>query len=331
LIARRGFRRHEPGFLTQAFIGEWTQDSGWGLPDDSHTLVETYEEGWAWSVPLSKTVRQVGVAVDAARSRARRGPTLHSSYRAEIGRTRQINALVTGATLARAWACDASLYSAHAYAGPQFLLVGDAASTIDPLSSFGIKKALASAWIGAIVVHTSLTHPDRRTLALDFFANRERQVYAADLRRSRAFADEAFARHSHPFWAQRTGSAVAAADTEIDEDALFRTPTVQAAFRWLKDSPALDLALSDDIETRQCALIRDREIVSDTALSLPEAPDGIRFLAGVDLLRLAEMACHHHQVPDLFEAYCRVHGAVHLPSFLGSLSVLLARGVLGPR
>ena len=330
VVARRGYRRYEPGFLTQAFIGEWQRDGGWDLPDDSHTLVETYADGWAWSVPLSPTVRQFGIAVDGAATKARRGPSLHASYRSEIGKTQQLDALTAGATLGRVWACDASLYSSHSYAGPRFLLVGDAASTIDPLSSFGIKKALASAWVGAIAVHTSLTHPDRQAMALDFFAHRERQVYSANLRRSWAFAHEAYARHSHPFWAERAGAGVADEDA-IDEDVVFRAPDVQAAFRQLKESPALDLALSATREVKPCAVIRGRQIVRDDALSLPEAPEGVRFLAGVDLLKLGEMACRHRQVPDLFDAYCRRYGPVPLPSLLGSLSLLLARGVLRAR
>ena len=331
VVARRGFRRHEPGFLTQAFVGEWKRDAGWDLPDDSHTLVETCTAGWAWSVPLSATIRHVGVAVDGATTRVRRGPTLQGTYRAEIGKTRQLSGLMAGATLGRVWACDASLYSAHAYAGPQFLLIGDAASSIDPLSSFGVKKALASAWVGAVAVHTCLTHPDRQAVALDFFSNREQQVYAASLRRSCAYAREAYERHPHPFWAERAGTTVPPANGEIDEDTLFRAPDVQAAFRRLKESPAIELSLSGGIGVRQCALIHDREIVIGEAISLPEAPDGVRFIAGVDLLKLGEMACRHRQVPDLFEAYCRAYGAVPLPSLLGSLSVLLARGVLEAR
>ena len=328
VIARRGFRRHEPGFLTQAFLGEWRRDGGWKLPDDSHTLVETYAEGWAWSVPLSTTIRQVGVAVDGAATRVRRRPTLDGTYRAEIRKTRQLDALTAGATLGRVWACDASLYSSHPFAGPQFLLVGDAASSIDPLSSFGVKKALASAWVGAVAVHTCLTHSDRQALALEFFSHREQQVYAANLQRSCAFAREAYARHPHPFWAERANIIGAAASGDIDEDTLFRAPDVQAAFRRLKDSPAIELSLSTGKAVRRYPMIHDREIVLDEAFSLPEAPDGVRFLAGVDLLKLGEMACRHQQVPDLFEAYCRRYGEVPLPSLLGSLSVLLARGVL---
>jgi flavin-dependent dehydrogenase len=330
VVARRGFRRHEPGFLTQAFIGEWQRDGGWNLPDDSHTLVETYAEGWTWSVPLSRTIRHVGVAVDGATTRARRGPTLHGTYRAEIEKTQHIRALMAGATLGRVWACDASLYSSYGYAGPNFLLLGDAASAIDPLSSFGVKKALASAWVGAVAVHTILTHASRQSMALDFFANRERQVYASNLRRSWSFAHEAYARHSHPFWAERAGVGLAPTG-EIDEDAMFRAPDVQVAFRRLQESPALDVTLSSPMDVRPCAVIRDHEIVEDEALSLPEAPDGVRFLAGIDLLKLGEVACRHREVPDLFDAYCRKYGTVQLRNLLGSLSVLLARGVLKAR
>jgi len=331
VIARQGFRRHQPGYRTQAFIGVWQSASGWNLPDETHTLVETYEDGWAWSVPLSPTLRQVGVAVDGATTRIRRGPTLHATYRAELGKTREIAALMSGAALDRVWACDASLYSAHPPAGPQFLLIGDAASAIDPLSSFGVKKALASAWVGAVAVRTCLRHPDRQPVALDFFSNWERQVYGANLRRSVEFAREAYSRHPHPFWAERAAVDVDAATEEIDEEALLRAPDVVRAFERLKASAAVEFALSDGVALKKRPLIHDREIALEDALVLPGAPDGIRFLAGVDLLKLAAMAGGHRQVPDLFEAYCRTFGAVSLGSFLGTLSLLVARGVLTAR
>jgi 2-polyprenyl-6-methoxyphenol hydroxylase-like FAD-dependent oxidoreductase len=331
VIARQGFRRHQPGYRTQAFIGVWQSATGWNLPDDTHTLVETYEDGWAWSVPLSATLRQVGVAIDGGTTRIRRGPTLHGTYRAEIAKTRQLGTLMSGATLDRVWACDSSLFSADQYAGSQFLLIGDAASSIDPLSSFGVKKALASAWVGAVAIHTCLTHPDRQPVALEFFSNWERQVYSANLRRSVEFAREAYGRHPHPFWANRAGIDVEAAAEDLDEDTLFRAPDVRLAFERLKASAAIEFAFSERVSFKKRPLIHDREIVLEDALSLPEAPDGIRFLAGVDLLRLGEIACHHRQVPDLFEAYCRTHGAVSLPSLLGSLSVLVAKGVLTAR
>jgi len=118
------------------------------------------------------------------------------------------------------------------------------------------------------------------------------------------------------------------ATEDLDEEILFRMPDVRLAFERLKESAAIEFALSEGVSFKKRPLIHDREIVLEEAFSLPEAPDGIRFLAGVDLLKLTEIACHHRQVPDIFEAYCRTHGEVPLPSLLGSLSVLVAKGVL---
>jgi hypothetical protein len=216
------------------------------------------------------------------------------------------------------------------YAGDHFLLVGDAASFIDPLSSFGVKKALASAWIGAVAANTWLLHRDRRRAALDFFSNWEREVYATNLRRSRDFARDAYERHPHSFWAARSAVEVEPAPGEIDEESLFRAPDVQAAFDRLKSNTSLALA-PGAVSLKKRSLIHDREIVVDDAIALPEAPEGVRFIGGVDLLKLGEMACRHEQVSDLFEAYGRRCGAVSMRSLLGTLSLLVARGILVAR
>jgi flavin-dependent dehydrogenase len=328
VIARQALRVHQPGFRTQAFIGAWHSDSGWNVPDPSHTLVETYEDGWAWSVPLSPTLRQVGVAVDGATTRIHRGPTLHETYRAEIGKAPHLGALIGESALDRVWACDASLFRAREYGGPGFLLLGDAGSCIDPLSSFGIKKALASAWVGAIVVNTCLRHPDRQPFALEFFSNWERDVYAANLRRSVEFAREAHARHPHRFWRERADVDVEGASPEFDEEGLLRAPDVRAAFESLKENATVAFMRGDRVGLTARPVIHDHEIVVEDAFALPDAPRGIRFLAGVDLLKLSELACAYRQVPDIFDAYCRTYGVVRLPNFLGALSLLVARGIL---
>ena len=328
VIGRR-FRRYEAGHRTYAIVGVW-QGRSWDLPDRTHTVVETFDDGWAWSVPVDAETRHLGVMVDGVSSREAAG-VLTLVYRAELANTRALAALVEDAALQRVWACDASLYRSDAYAGEHFLLVGDAASFIDPLSSFGVKKALASAWIGAVTANTWLLHPDRRDAALDFFTSWERQVYAANLRRSREFARDAHERHRHPFWAARGAVEVERVSGEIDEDALFRTADVQAAFERLKSDTSLALAPGGAMSLKKRSLIRDREIVVEDAIALPEAPEGVRFIGGIDLLELRDMACRYSQISDLFEAYCRTRGDVSIRSLLGALSILVARGVLVSR
>ena len=75
-----------------------------------------------------------------------------------------------------AWACPASLYTASRFARPGLLLAGDAGSFIDPLSSFGVKKALSSGWLAGIVIHTSLVDAPMADTAVGFFDRREREV-----------------------------------------------------------------------------------------------------------------------------------------------------------
>src|SRR5438309_1660710 len=133
----------------------------------------------ARSVTRSSDPISIACSSTARRPRAPTGRELEAAYRGEIAKTVEMRRLLAGAGLLRVFACDASLYSSRAYAGPRFLLAGDAASFIDPLSSFGVKKALASAWMAAVTAHTCLLHPDRRPVAVDFFSNWERQVYAA--------------------------------------------------------------------------------------------------------------------------------------------------------
>ncbi len=334
VIARQGFRRYEPGGRMQAFIGIWQRQAGWDLPDETQTLVETYEDGWSWSVPVARTTRHVGAMLDATTTRITRGPTIEDAYRAELAKTRELRTLMRDATLRHVWACDASLYASDAYAGPGFLLVGDAGSFIDPLSSFGVKKALASAWLAAIVVHTSLTHADRHTIALEFFARWERQIYASNLRRTREFARRAHAQHPAAFWDARATSAsdaVDADDHDVDDATLLRAPDVLAAFEMFRRSPSIDLIWTEPRRFEKRAVIRDREIVLEDAVALPAAGVSVRYLAGVDLVTLGELACQHRQVSELYEAYCRAHAPVSLPGFLGSLSVLLANGVLTSR
>lgn len=327
LIARRGLRVHEPGQRMQAFLGLWRNDAGWDTADDNRTTVETYEDGWAWSLAISRSIRQVAVMVDGGTTRTTRGP-IAQAYAAELAKTRRLSQATSGATLERAWACDASLYSSSDYAGPQFLLIGDAASCIDPLSSFGVKKALASAWLGAVAVHTALVDSQRRSLAMDFFSGRERELYAADLARTRSYARGAAAHHGHDFWTRRA-SAHDEDITAMDDSArLLRRPAVRAAHDSVRASATMQLAWNRGIALVKRPLVRGREIVLDDAI--PFGTSALRYANGVDLVALGHCASRNRQVPDAFDEYCRVHGPVALFEFLGALSLLVAEGVLTP-
>src|SRR5262249_47619054 len=157
IIARHGWRHAESAARTIAVVAVWDRADPWPLEDGTHTLVESYANGWAWSVPVSAGRRFVTVMLDPTVSDVPGRGALDIAYHAELARMSSLRALVDGAARAGSpWGCDATPYSASRVSDDGLLLVGDAASFVDPLSSFGVKKALASAWLAAVVVHTAL-------------------------------------------------------------------------------------------------------------------------------------------------------------------------------
>jgi len=321
VIARaKNLREYDDGLRTVALIGEWRREGDWPVPDETHTLIESYDDGWMWSVPAAGGVRHIAAMVDPQRSALARGGSSKDVYLAEIAKTRAFSRLISGASLdqnPRGW--DASQYRAREYAGDGWLLAGDAGSFIDPLSSAGVKKALASGWLAAIVVHTCLSNPSMRSNALDFFTAREREIEQHLSRESGRFLAAASGRHRRPFWDER-------ADDESDwpDD----TGAVQRAFERLKDRDQWKVSIGAEIAIEPRPIIRGNEIVLEPHLIAPGDPHGIRYVRGIDMVVLAELAALTRSVPDLFDACVRQAGPMSLHDFLFALATAVARGWL---
>jgi 2-polyprenyl-6-methoxyphenol hydroxylase-like FAD-dependent oxidoreductase len=101
VIARRGWRRGEASSRTTAVVGVWEREGPWALDDDTHTVVESYDGGWAWSVPISTGRRYVTVMLDPSVTDVPGKSRLADAYRAELSRTTLLSGLVEGASLVR--------------------------------------------------------------------------------------------------------------------------------------------------------------------------------------------------------------------------------------
>ncbi len=320
-VIGRSVRVKEKTSRTVALCGIWRNEKGWKLPDASHTLVEAYSDGWAWSVPISPFVRYVAFMVDPGETRMVRGAGLGAAYVAQLAKTRAFRKIFSRGNLETApWGADASLYSSKRFYGPNFLLVGDAGSFIDPLSSFGVKKAMVSAWVAAVVANTCLRRPAMREIAMKFFDDREREVYAAYLQKSAALFSEAGGRYDHSFWNLRS-EFVEPPKTKDNHD-------VANALNQLKRKSSIRLRRAESVRMESRPAIEGREIVLRDAVTAPRLAGALHYYENVDLPRLIDMAGHHTQVPDLFEAYNRACRPVALPNFLAALAMLLAAEVL---
>jgi 2-polyprenyl-6-methoxyphenol hydroxylase-like FAD-dependent oxidoreductase len=324
----RGWRVFEPAYRTVALVGLWRAPTGFDIPDQTHTLIESYVNGWAWSVPRSGVGpqaagpdcdRYVAVMVDPRSSDLAQDRTARDVYTAEIRKTRRIAGLVREAELVigpSGW--DASMYSSTRYADDRLLLVGDAGSFIDPLASIGVKKALASGWLAAVATHTALMRPSMRAVALDFFSARESEIYTGFRRLTAQYLAAAATAHRHPFWADRTEG------DEIDADTL----AVRAAFDRIRSADAIRLQRGPGLRVEGRPAVAGCEIVMESRIVSEAVPAGVRYLFDVDVLALIDLAPAHSQVPDLFAAYNRRHAPVSLPDFLTALATAVALGYL---
>lgn len=326
VMARRGLRRPDSALRTTAVIGVWDLEQP---ADDTHTHVESFDGGWAWSVPVSNSRRYVTVMLDPTATELPGRDQLLTAYRAELARAPMIAALTHDATLVDGpWGCDASPYTSSRFADDGVLLVGDAGSFVDPLSSFGVKKALASAWLASVVVHSISSDSRLVGPATELFEARERQMYENLQRQSAALLRDAADSHVGGFWDSRgemQGDDIA---SDLDAGSLRTDPRVLGAFDELRRRQAIRLRMNDSVSFVDRALVRGNRVVLEQHLVAPAMPRGARYCRNVDLYVISQLAGKYEQVPDLFDAYNRTAAPAPLPDFLGALSTLIGLEVL---
>jgi len=365
-LARSEGRLPDRNTTTIALVRRFRRPGGWGPNDTGHTIVESYDEGWAWSLPLSDEVRCFTAMVDQ-RHTPLEGDDVGSMLDAELARTQQVGPARDGAEPeGEAWACPASLYTASHFSRPGLLLAGDAGSSIDPLSSYGVKKALSSGWLAGVSAHTALVDPDMAGEAVAFFDNRERtvyesyrrasirffsdaaDVYGTDFWRIRAEAAEEAVRHTNEGAVRHTNAAGVDARTgtgsdvestnEPDKEALGSAnrglstdvpeAAVRVAFEELGSRATLAAVPGTTLRVFERSGIEGYRIVRQDHVGSEGFPAGIRYVRGVDLISLIDIAPAHAEVPDGWTAYNSIAPPVTLPDYLTALSTAFAAGFL---
>jgi flavin-dependent dehydrogenase len=195
-----GLKRRD-AIRTVALCGYWR---GSGVPpavSPHNTLFETHPSGWLWSVRRADGLRNVTLGLDPAELKGL-DPTAY--YLEQVQRSTLMAPMLVGATLAsEVTAHDATWFHAERVIGPGWILVGDAASLIDPLTSQGVYKALHSGLAAAAVLRTILTRPRDAELARRYYQASQDELHhnyvevALSFYRGSPFAD-------FPFWVART-------------------------------------------------------------------------------------------------------------------------------
>jgi flavin-dependent dehydrogenase len=334
LVAREG-RVPDRDTTTLALVRRWRRPGGFPDADPMHTLVESYRDGWAWSVPLDDEVRCFTAMVDQ-RHAGLAGAKLDSALDAELDKTPHVGPMRQGATpLDAAWACSAALYTSTRFGRPGLLLAGDAGSFIDPLSSFGVKKALSSGWLAGIVVRTALTEPSMTSMATTYFDEREHEVYRRYRARSASFFQQCADAYGHEYWTSRAEAARSAgrgATGGDDPDALVENDVspdmARQALERIRGRPNFDAVRGSSVRIVERPAVVGHRVALLPHLASDSAPSGLRYVRNVDLARVVEVAPRHAEVPDGWSAYNAGAPAISLPDYLAALATAFAAGLL---
>ena len=163
LIGRRlGLRRWDDFFKNLAVYAYFQSAQGLPSLDENNIFIESYDQGWLWSIPLHNGLTSVGAVVDSAVGQKGisglgaldflNDQIQHSQYTA---RMLQDSVMAAGPSVVRDWS-----YDSERLVGDGFVLAGDAGCFVDPLFSSGVHLALMSGVLAAAYVTTALKGGD---------------------------------------------------------------------------------------------------------------------------------------------------------------------------
>lgn len=265
VIDARGRHGQPQGPVTvalMALMAHWQPRLGSAEPDP-RSRVQAGASCWAWAAPLANRSTLVAVFLDAHRvaglpQAARQA--LHGELLAPLD---LLAPCVQGADCGPVQVCDATPRSvSDAAPQPGLLLAGEAAFSLDPLSSQGVPAALRHGWQAAACVHTAAHRPGQATLAWQFHRQQSRAVALRHQRLSTRLYDAAAHHVDHIFWLSRAG--------------LDTPPSPAAEWPGLDDSIALD----GRAHCSEMPVLEGEWIVMRQAIEHPLLDGPIAFLAG---------------------------------------------------
>jgi menaquinone-9 beta-reductase len=263
-----------------------------GDPGPAASAAASFADGWVWMAALPDGRRLLQFVVDAALVPPR---VQLSDFHASLAAAAVPEAaewIARCPPLGEATARDATAALRGGLVGVDWLRIGDAAFTSDPLSGHGVHSALGSAFAAVAVINSLRASPDALPLVQRFVEER-----SADLFDHAAAVGNAFYRMERRwaerlFWRDR--SAWPTAPLPAAESGLRRQPVVVAG-----------------------------RIVEREVLVTPRLPRGVLTIEGVELAPLLRMAGTFNSTTDLAQ---RVG---HTPAHVGvALNWLRQNGFL---
>ena len=196
--ALTGSRRRRLSPATLALCARWRGR----LCPPGATRIEATAGSWLWSASLADGAHYSAVFIDPRGLRVA-GDDPTTAFLAAIAGSSSHS---DGSLASAVTACDASaIRIARAPSLEEIIAAGEAALSLDPLSSQGIQRALVDGQQSAIVVNTLIVHPERRDIAAAFHAERQAEASLRDSAMCHGLYREQAIACQSPFWSRYCG------------------------------------------------------------------------------------------------------------------------------
>ncbi|HET9100262.1 MAG TPA: NAD(P)/FAD-dependent oxidoreductase [Acidobacteriaceae bacterium] len=255
VFATRG-RKRRAGARTTAFYAYW---KGSDLPKQPR--VEAGSDAWYWGVPIPDGTYNTLVFVD---------PRTYSPDMIQemVARSGLLEGCRDIHLISAFQAADATPYMDEQSVTHSSIKVGDAALSIDPLSSSGVQKAIQTALSGTVVVNTLLRRQESQAAAVEFYQSSLLDASERHSRWASEYYGAAAATRKSEFWRQRSSVNRPAEPV----------PALNAG-----DFADEQLALSADLRLVESPCIDGEFVTLKTAMRHPGLERPVTYVAGSEM------------------------------------------------
>ncbi|MFE9747822.1 NAD(P)/FAD-dependent oxidoreductase [Saccharothrix saharensis] len=257
-------------------------------PGAGPTRIGTGPQAWCWGAPLPDGAFRAMAFVD---------PDLLRRHAFDVARLYHHLLDTTGLFADRprvldVAVCDATAYRDDTPVTEDSVKVGEAAFTLDPLTSSGVDSALHSAMAAAVTVHTLLSDGDRAA-ALAFYRDSRDRTVARHTTWTAAHYDRHQPYRDQPFWRRRAA----------------RPPDTRAPRPLTPADLHRPVRLSADAAVVPTPCPVGDVVTLRRALTHPSLPAPVAHVADTELAPLLDHLDHARSLAELLRAW-----SAHLPA-----------------
>lgn len=257
---------------------------------DYDGFMEAGENAWLWMAQLKGHRAMVSLYTEPKHFSQSMSQNIKGHYYKMLEQFELLNHCELGEVIDEVKGCDASSRYSTEPIGQDFIKVGDANLSVDPMASQGVHLALTSGIQAAIVVNTLLRYPEYSAAALEFYRSRQKERIQQYTEKTASAYAQVAARRPEAFWHVRAKGAPA--------------PQSQSVLKPLAPSNGNQaIKLSPYAKLLDTPVLKSEYVAPEPALYHPNLDRPVAFLGGKNLASLLQLIYPGQTVNSLLASW----------------------------